>query len=273
MGRTAWLLGGGTALGAVQVAVLEQLRARDGLPDAIYGVSVGALNALLAARDDLPALRTEWSAVRGTKTFQRPQIDIWNGLFSMRPLRKLLAPYAHPQALRTECYAGLVDLGRGVYQNVALHELPTGADVVDAVVGSATQPGIHETARLHGRLVADGGVRHVLPAVPDWETYETVHAVLCAPVDRQDTLPQKRVNSAIEAAERTLELLLERVAADNVQRLRAWAAGGVAVWLYAPKDGGALGRPFDASPETIARRLDTIGPAMWESRQQLGRNP
>lgn len=62
--RTAFVLGGGGNLGAVQIGMLQALFERDIAPDVLIGCSVGALNAAaVAARPDLDgveALRRTW---------------------------------------------------------------------------------------------------------------------------------------------------------------------------------------------------------------------
>src|SRR3954447_17785213 len=62
--RTAFVLGGGGNLGAVQIGMLQALFERDITPDVLIGCSVGALHAAaIAAQPDLDAverLRTTW---------------------------------------------------------------------------------------------------------------------------------------------------------------------------------------------------------------------
>ena len=49
--RTAFVLGGGGLLGAVEVGMIRALLERDIRPDLIVGTSLGALNRLLRASD------------------------------------------------------------------------------------------------------------------------------------------------------------------------------------------------------------------------------
>ena len=48
--KTAFVLGGGGVLGAVEVGMLRALLERDVIPDLVLGTSVGALNGALVAR-------------------------------------------------------------------------------------------------------------------------------------------------------------------------------------------------------------------------------
>ncbi len=55
MTRTAFVLGGGGLLGAVEVGMLRALLEAGIEPDVILGTSVGALNGALVAADPAPA--------------------------------------------------------------------------------------------------------------------------------------------------------------------------------------------------------------------------
>src|SRR4029453_4561682 len=53
---TARVLGGGGALGAVEVGMLRALLERGITPDLVLGTSVGALNGAMVARDPSPTV-------------------------------------------------------------------------------------------------------------------------------------------------------------------------------------------------------------------------
>ncbi|WGX95493.1 patatin-like phospholipase family protein [Nocardioides sp. L-11A] len=55
MARTAFVLGGGGLLGAVEVGMLRALFEREIVPDLVVGTSVGALNGLVVAADPTAA--------------------------------------------------------------------------------------------------------------------------------------------------------------------------------------------------------------------------
>src|SRR4051794_32776800 len=65
--RTAFVLGGGGLLGAVEVGMLRALLERGIRPDLVLGTSVGALNGLVVASDPTPPvverLLDLWKAV------------------------------------------------------------------------------------------------------------------------------------------------------------------------------------------------------------------
>ena len=71
--RTAFVLGGGGSLGAVQVGMLFALIEAGIRPDLVVGTSIGALNgAYLAGHSDLVGMQrlgTLWSSVRRPDVF------------------------------------------------------------------------------------------------------------------------------------------------------------------------------------------------------------
>ena len=100
--RTAFVLGGGGLLGAVEVGMLRALFERDVQPDLVLGTSVGALNGLVVASDPTPAavdrLLDLWSSVGESnevysdRTWRQVQRAVRTGthLHSAKPLRERL---------------------------------------------------------------------------------------------------------------------------------------------------------------------------------------
>jgi predicted acylesterase/phospholipase RssA len=271
------------------VYTAEVLRADLGRPaDLVAGVSVGALTALLTAQGRLARLRELWGEVNGTQFFQRPALDfnLLDGLYTMRPLRRRIAVEA-PHPLQTELRIGLVDLRRKSYKSIRGNDL-TATQLTDALIASCTQPGIHEETTYEGRKAGDGGLVHVMPnpaplnvaqtvtehvaysggPVPDKSKHDlanwTIHAVFCTPSDR---VHQPPAGERVRSVTRALECLVDNVVRSDVLRLRTWASFGAEVYLYDPPIWP--GDPFDAHRETIAWRLDDIGPAVWSSRRRL----
>ena len=276
MAATKWglILGGGTALGAVQVTVAERLFADLGPPSGIAGVSVGAVNALLLGEHRVADLRAAWEGIDGIGDFAAPQVDIWNGIRSLRPLRRIMAERRAGMTLRTPTWAGLVDVSTRCYQSIALHHLQDVGHRWDAAVGSASQPLIMEPAHFRGRLVMDGGAGgHVLPPLPNWAEMDEIHIVSCSPVgDRRRTTapPPVSRSDVLHAASAAWALLLGRQADEDLEDLRDQYAGVVPTYLYAPKSWAEVGDPFEAEREDIEQRFAT-GLAMVEGRERLSR--
>lgn len=176
VGRTLMVLGGGGSLGAYQAGALRALAEAGVVPDALFGCSVGALNAAFLARD--PGVRqarelVEWwadtrthgvlapSFVRRMVGFAAAAAGGKAALFDERPLRRLIAQHvpAHdiaelavPLTVTTTC----LDCGEAVHHS--------GGAPGDVLVASCALPGLFPAMRLSdGHLHVDGGVVSGVP--------------------------------------------------------------------------------------------------------------
>jgi len=99
---TAFVLGGGGVLGAVEVGMLRALLEREIVPDLVLGTSVGAVNGAMVARqpyvDVIDRLTELWAATaRGRDVYgDRPlrtvrrAVSTGTHIYSPRPLRERL---------------------------------------------------------------------------------------------------------------------------------------------------------------------------------------
>lgn len=164
---TAFVLSGGANLGAMQVGMLRALAEIEVQPDFLVGTSVGALNAAFVAGrglrlDVVDDLEKIW---RGLTTWQ---------LFPPRPRQLLGALFGRKSALfgdqgirrLTEKY---LDFDRieetRIPLTVVATDLVTGNEVdirsgpaSDAIVASASIPGLLPPVPWNDRLLIDGGV-------------------------------------------------------------------------------------------------------------------
>src|ERR687890_2737117 len=99
---TAFVLGGGGVLGAVEVGMLQALFERDITPDLVLGTSVGALNGAMVARDPslavIDRLTELWQTVasnrevygdRPLRTVRRA-VATGTHIYSSSPMRRRL---------------------------------------------------------------------------------------------------------------------------------------------------------------------------------------
>jgi predicted acylesterase/phospholipase RssA len=264
--RTFWLASGGTALGALQVGPMEHALAIYGPPNEAIGVSTGAVNLALGLRTPggLARLRQVWGEVDGTSFFQRPNLDFWHGLFTLTPLRKRIVNETGGAQYLCPTYAGVTNLDTGRYENLRIDNESV-EDRADRVVASASQPLIHEPVTLGGAAYADGGVLQVLPRpVSTPAPGDQLFAFFAAPITGREEIRHPRTLADI--GERCEELWVDRIVADCVAWLHAQAARGVKVTIVAHPHPG---RPFDASPTTIAWRLGAGGQEAWDNRVVL----
>src|SRR6266704_1265952 len=123
--RTAFVLAGGAALGAMQAGMVHALYERGIAPDLLIGTSAGALNAaFLASRPATVATAHELAA-------------LWRGLRRSDILPLHLVAF---------------DLLAGT--EVRLSDGP----LADAVLAAAAIPGVLPPVRWRGRLLAEGGI-------------------------------------------------------------------------------------------------------------------
>ena len=166
----AFVLSGGSNLGAVQVGMLRGLRRAGIEPDLIVGSSVGAMNGALIAADpaDGPDRLTDvWLSLRRRDIFPsrlpmqlcrlvwtRTHLQSTSGLRSLLE-RHLEARTFEDLVLPLGVVVTDVDLGEPV--------IITHGSIVDAVVASTAIPAVFPVVEREGRRLFDGGVSANLP--------------------------------------------------------------------------------------------------------------
>jgi len=170
--RTAFVLGGGGLLGAVEVGMLRALFERDLKPNLILGTSVGAINGLVVASNPTSAvidrLLDVWRSVGesnevyGERAWDQVSRAIRTGthLHSAKPLRdRLEQDFGHltfaELAVEFQCCAASIE-------RAAEHWFTQGP-VVPAVMASAAVPGLLPPARVDGEHYLDGGIVNSIP--------------------------------------------------------------------------------------------------------------
>jgi len=172
MTTTAFVLGGGGVLGAVEVGMLRALLERGIVPDLVLGTSVGALNGALVASDP-------------TIGVVERLVELWRGagetrdVYGDRPLstvRRAVSTRTHIYSaapLKARLRAELGDLTfeelpvrfqvcAASIERAAEHWFDSGT-VVEAVVASAAVPGLLPPARVGDEHFLDGGIVNSIP--------------------------------------------------------------------------------------------------------------
>lgn len=169
---TAFVLGGGGVLGAVEVGMLRALLERDIVPDLVLGTSVGALNGALVARephvDVVDRLAELWAATaqgrdvygdRPLRTVRRV-VSTGTHIYSSAPLRRRLE-----EELGETTFEELpVSFGvcAASIERAAEHWFTSGP-VVPAILASAAVPGLLPPAEVGGEHFLDGGLVNSIP--------------------------------------------------------------------------------------------------------------
>jgi NTE family protein len=169
--RTAFVLGGGGHLGAVEVGMLQALLETDVRPDVIVGTSVGAINGVLVAQDPTPEaarrLTDLWqdigrNDVFGGSVFGRISNLARTGtaLHSHEALKALLERTLTVQLIEDlqvpfQCVAASIER--------ASEHWFTEGPLVDAVLASASVPGLLPPYEIDGEHFLDGGIVNSIP--------------------------------------------------------------------------------------------------------------
>ena len=169
--RTAFVLGGGGVLGAVEVGMLRALFEADLRPDLVLGTSVGALNGALVAQDPTPGVVERlvglWRSASDNEVYAdsavrqvRRALRTGTHLHSSRPLRERLAAELgdvtfEELAVPFQCCAASIE-------RAGEHWFSSGR-VVDAVVASAAVPGLFPPTEVDGEHFLDGGIVNSIP--------------------------------------------------------------------------------------------------------------
>jgi len=170
--RTAFVLGGGGLLGAVEVGMLRALFEAGVRPDLVLGTSVGALNGALVAADPgdgvIGRLVGLWESAAGGRDVYadgpvrqvRRAVRTGTHLHSSRPLRERLGAELGDRSfadleVEFQCCAASIE-------RAAEHWFTQGR-VVDAVVASAAVPGLLRPAVVGGEHFLDGGIVNSIP--------------------------------------------------------------------------------------------------------------
>jgi NTE family protein len=201
MAGTAFVLGGGGLLGAVEVGMLRALLEARVRPDLIVGTSVGALNGALVATDPEPRVVDRlvrlWESaassgeVYGDGPVRQVTRAVRTGthLHSAKPLRDRLAQELGDLtfaelAVPFQCCAASIE-------RAAEHWFTTGR-VTDAVMASAAVPGLLRPARVDDEHYLDGGIVNSVPVGRAVECGATTVFVLqVGRVDRPLSVPTK----------------------------------------------------------------------------------
>ena len=169
---TAFVLGGGGVLGAVEVGMLRALLERGIQPDLVLGTSVGALNGAMISRDPtlgaIERMTELWRTVaegrevygdRRLRTVRRA-MSTGTHIYSPRPIKERLEQEFGD--LTFEELPVRFQVCAASIERAAEHWFDSGR-VVDAVVASAAVPGLLPPAKVGDEHYLDGGIVNSIP--------------------------------------------------------------------------------------------------------------
>ncbi len=262
--RLGLVFAGGGAKAAYEAGLALALRERGVVPAAVAGTSSGALNAVMVAAREEPALAALWRGLRREDVFRYPAVTVLGGLLPgwlalgyFRDVRGLLDPTPLRHTIEER-----LDLARVRESPVRL--LVLAADLlsgeprrfdnasvtVDALMASATVPALFPAVPYEGGLLVDGGIVQRAPTLELLEAY---------PVDRLLVVLGYESDPPTEATvqpvlERAFEIALSREILRDAELARL-RYPTVETRVLRPSEPLRL-RPLDFDGRRLGRLLD-----------------
>ena len=218
-GGTAFILGGGGNLGAMQVGQLRALLERNIVPDFVAGASVGALNAAAIAGDptveETNRLADLWAKLGRNDIFPSPSrtrgpwLFIRHGLsaFSDHGLRGVLGEW---MKFKTFEEAKVPFSAVATALSTGLECWFDRGDIVPALLASTALPGFLPPVTIDGEDYIDGGVVNNVPISKGFELgAKRVYVLDVGNFDRERKAPQ-----------RPYEVLMQAVSIARAHRYR-----------------------------------------------------
>jgi len=171
---TAFVLSGGSNLGAAQVGMLKALFGAGIVPSSVVGTSVGAINAAAIAgnptMDGVAHLEQIWLGLGRANIFPFHPLRGFLGFIGKRD--SLFSSHALRQVVESNLgFRRLEDAKIPI--SVVATEIRTGAEMVfssgpavDRIMASAAIPGIFPAVTIDGEQYMDGGVADNTPISP-----------------------------------------------------------------------------------------------------------
>jgi NTE family protein len=171
MVETAFVLGGGGVLGAVEVGMLRALFRAGHRPDLVIGTSIGAVNGVLVAAEPDESVTERlvrlWTSPEAAEVYgdsiarQVRRFAARTHLHSPEPLRRLLGRELGPVSSFGELKVPFRCCAASI-ERAAEHWFTEGP-LVDAVLASASVPGLLPPAEIDGEHFVDGGIVNSIP--------------------------------------------------------------------------------------------------------------
>jgi NTE family protein len=261
--KTAFVLSGGSSLGAIQVGMIQALMEAGVRPDFLIGTSVGAINAAwLASQPDMQGalkLAEIWNGLRRQDVFPlnpwagaRGLFGRTNHVISNAGLRCILEKNLSIERLEdgvVPVYVITADLKTG--RAVVLSSGPA----IPALLASSAIPGVFPPVTIGRRQLVDGGVANHTPIAAAIELGATRVVVLPIGYPWVRNQPTNALGMALHALARFVEQRLEA---------EALAYRHAADILMLPTEDSLA-----VSPADFSRTQDLIKLAYRSSRRYL----
>ena len=265
---TAFVMSGGASLGSIQAGMLRALYERGVRPDVIVGTSVGAINGAFVAsrpqaRETADALADVWRGVRRREVFPFNPVTALLGVAT----RNFVVPNGRLRRLVEE----RLEFERLEDAPIPLHliavDLFTGRErrlssgpALDAVLASASIPGVFPPVEWEDTELIDGGVANNTPISHAVEL--GCDHIYVLPTATSCPLPSEP-HGALAMAVYAMSLLVHRRLAADIEKFRAHAD---LVVLPAPCPAGIQPTDFSHADKLVSagyeRAIHTLQAAL-----------
>ena len=202
---TAFVLGGGGVLGAVEVGMLRALFERGIVPDLVLGTSVGALNGAMVAREPGVAVVEKLTAMWQGAGQGGPQSQQVYGDSPLRTVRRAVSTGTHLWSAKPLQQALVEEFGDLTFEDLPVRFQVCAASIeraaehwfdsgplVDAVVASAAVPGLLPPAKVGDEHYLDGGIVNSIPLARAVRLgADRVFVLQVGRIDRPLTVPRR----------------------------------------------------------------------------------
>lgn len=230
----ALVLSGGGSKGAYQVGALQHIMAEKGITyDALCGVSVGAINvaflAMYKAGEEIHSinnLASMWSQLDNSKIYRRwfpfgRWHAIWRkSFFDSSPMHNLLKSGLSLDKIREsgkQVNVGTVSLSSGKYTIFD----QTSDHFIDAVIASASFPGMLTPVEFLGQLWTDGGIKEISPIKKAVELgADIIDVIICNPKTRiKKFIPNP---TTVDVLKRSMDLSTDKIMANDIEKVEMY---------------------------------------------------
>ena len=286
MAKRVLIMSGGGSKGAFQAGVIEQLNREGWDPDAVAGISVGALNGVMVATGQSDKLIKIWQDLREEQVLKKRRIDrqaksyllhkigvekATLGFFDNSPLKKKLKESVGSKFTK-HYYCGTVNIETGAYKEHIARPMMVPWNYLDAVIASTAIPVVFDPVNLDGELHVDGGVRHMNPIGKILQEHNPDEIIFITTRKFDEPNEVKKVDDVVDVAIQSLNILLEEI---FMKDLREFIRINELV-RQADEQGAVLkksnGEPFKVYKATLYQPDKSLGDSLNFSNEQANRN-
>lgn len=230
----ALVLSGGGSKGSYQVGALRYILGEKRVKyDAFCGVSVGAINVSFLAMfkegqevESILTLTDMWSQLDNSKIYKRwfpfgRWHAIWRkSFFDSSPMYHLLKQGINLEKIRgsgKHVNVGTVSLSSGKYTIFD----QTSDHFVDAVIASASFPGMLTPVEFLGQLWTDGGIKEISPIKKAVELgADIIDVIICNPKTRVKKFIENP--TTVDVLKRSMDLSTDKIMANDIEKVEMY---------------------------------------------------